>query len=160
MSCPLTTGYKIANPTVLARISKDELPALMEGYGYATRVVTGSQPEEMRQRMTATLDEVVGETRAPQLRAREAGDATRPRWPMVIMRTPKGWTGPNEIDGVPVEGTFRAHQVPLARAPARDPSDVPDGTRDRRRASEAPRSSTRRRGCACPRQPCRSRAAR
>jgi xylulose-5-phosphate/fructose-6-phosphate phosphoketolase len=107
-------GYKIATPTVLARIPEDELRALLEGYGYAPRFVSGSEPEEMHQRMAATLDEVVGEIRVLQRRAREQGDPTRPRWPMIVLRTPKGWTGPKEVDGVPVEGTFRAHQVPLA----------------------------------------------
>src|SRR4051794_2825401 len=107
-------GYKIANPTVLARIPEEELRALMEGYGYAPRFVTGADPEEMHQAMAATLDEVVGEIRALQRRAREEGDAQRPHWPMIVLRTPKGWTGPKEVDGLPVEGTFRAHQVPLA----------------------------------------------
>src|SRR5436190_5661014 len=107
-------GYKIANPTVLARIPEEELRSLLEGYGYAPRFVSGSEPAAMHQRMAATLDEVVGEIRALQRRAREEGDATRPRWPMIVLRTPKGWTGPKEVDGVPVEGTFRSHQVPLA----------------------------------------------
>jgi xylulose-5-phosphate/fructose-6-phosphate phosphoketolase len=107
-------GYKIANPTVLARIPEDELGALLEGYGHAPRFVSGSDPEEMHQLMAATLDEAVGEIRALQRRAREEGDATRPRWPMIVLRTPKGWTGPEEVDGVQVEGTYRAHQVPLA----------------------------------------------
>jgi xylulose-5-phosphate/fructose-6-phosphate phosphoketolase len=107
-------GYKIANPTILARIPEDELRALLEGYGYAPRFVTGSDPNEMHQQMAATFDDVIGEIRTVQRRARDAGDATRPRWPMIVLRTPKGWTGPKEVDGVPVEGTFRAHQVPLA----------------------------------------------
>jgi xylulose-5-phosphate/fructose-6-phosphate phosphoketolase len=107
-------GYKIANPTVLARIPEDQLRALLEGYGYAPRFVSGAEPEEMHQLMAATLDEVVGDIRVRQRRAREQGEPTRPRWPMIVLRTPKGWTGPKEVDGVPVEGTFRAHQVPLA----------------------------------------------
>ncbi len=107
-------GYKIANPTVLARIPEPELRALLEGYGYAPRFVTGTDPEEMHQLMAATLDDVIGEIRRLQQRAREQGDATRPSWPMIVLRTLKGWTGPNEVDGVPIEGTFRAHQVPLA----------------------------------------------
>src|ERR671912_1032478 len=108
-------GYKIANPTILARIPEGELRALLEGYGYAPRFVSGSEPEEMHQRMAATLDEVVGDIRTIHQRARTEGDATRPRWPMVVLRTPKGWTGPAEVDGLPVEGTWRSHQVPLAR---------------------------------------------
>jgi xylulose-5-phosphate/fructose-6-phosphate phosphoketolase len=107
-------GYKIANPTVLARIPEQELKALLEGYGYAPRFVSGSDPEQMHQVMAATLDAAVGEIQALQRHAREHDDPTRPRWPMIVLRTPKGWTGPKEVDGVPVEGTFRAHQVPLA----------------------------------------------
>jgi xylulose-5-phosphate/fructose-6-phosphate phosphoketolase len=107
-------GYKIAGPTILARIPTDELRALLEGYGYGPRFVTGSEPQDMHQQMAATLDEVVAEIRGIQRRARAGGDATRPRWPMIVLRTPKGWTGPAEVDGVPVEGTFRSHQVPLA----------------------------------------------
>jgi xylulose-5-phosphate/fructose-6-phosphate phosphoketolase len=107
-------GYKIAGPTVLARIPEDELRALLEGYGYSPRFVSGSDPEEMHQHMAATLDEVVEEIRALQRRARERRDSTRPRWPMIVLRTPKGWTGPQEVDGVQVEGTYRSHQVPLA----------------------------------------------
>jgi xylulose-5-phosphate/fructose-6-phosphate phosphoketolase len=106
--------YKIAGPTILARIPEDELRALLEGYGYTPRFVAGSEPQDMHQRMAATLDEVVTEIRAIQRSARAEGDATRPRWPMIVLRTPKGWTGPREVDGVPVEGTFRSHQVPLA----------------------------------------------
>ncbi|MGD0980011.1 MAG: phosphoketolase family protein [Solirubrobacteraceae bacterium] len=107
-------GYKIANPTVLARITHEELRALLEGYGYAPRFVEGSDPARMHQLMAATLDEVSQEIAEIQRRARENGDEERPRWPMIVMRTPKGWTGPKMVDGVPVEGTFRAHQVPLA----------------------------------------------
>ena len=110
-------GYKIANPTVLARIPEAELRALLEGYGYAPRFVSGEEPAAMHQLMAATLDEVVAEIDAIQRRARD-GDAgerrERPRWPMIVLRTPKGWTGPKVVDGLPVEGTFRAHQVPLA----------------------------------------------
>jgi xylulose-5-phosphate/fructose-6-phosphate phosphoketolase len=106
-------GYKIAGPTILARIPEAELRALLEGYGYAPRFVAGSEPEDMHQRMAATLDEVVAEIRAVQRRARAEGDATRPRWPMIVLRTPKGWTGPDQVDGQQVEGTWRSHQVPL-----------------------------------------------
>jgi xylulose-5-phosphate/fructose-6-phosphate phosphoketolase len=107
-------GYKIANPTVLARIPEQELRGLLEGYGYAPRFVSGSDPQEMHQLMAATLDEVTGEIARLQRQARERNDPTRPTWPMIVLRTPKGWTGPKEVDGVQVEGTFRAHQVPLA----------------------------------------------
>jgi xylulose-5-phosphate/fructose-6-phosphate phosphoketolase len=107
-------GYKIANPTVLARIPTDELRALLEGYGYAPRFVEGSDPEEMHQLMAATLDDVLDEIAEIQQRAREDHDVTRPRWPMIVLKTPKGWTGPKEVDGLPAEGSFRSHQVPLA----------------------------------------------
>jgi len=107
-------GYKIANPTVLARIGRDELRSLIEGYGYAPRFVEGSEPEAMHQLMAATLDEVVGEIREIQVAAREGGESGRPRWPMIVLVTPKGWTGPKEVDGKPAEGSFRSHQVPLS----------------------------------------------
>ncbi len=107
-------GYKIANPTVLARIGRDELGLLLEGFGYAPRFVEGSEPEQMHQLMAATLDQVLDEIAAIQHGAREHGVTTRPRWPMIVLVTPKGWTGPKEVDGLPVEGTWRAHQVPLA----------------------------------------------
>ena len=107
-------GYKIANPTVLARIPERELRALLEGYGYAPRFVEGSDPETMHQLMAATLDEVADEIAAIQRRARDHGELERPRWPMIVLRTPKGWTGPKVVDGQPAEGSFRSHQVPLA----------------------------------------------
>jgi len=107
-------GYKIANPTILARIPEPELRALLEGYGYAPRFVSGSEPEDMHQRMATTLDEVMAEIRDIQRHARAEDDPTRPRWPMIVLRTPKGWTGPDKVDGQQVEGTFRSHQVPLA----------------------------------------------
>jgi xylulose-5-phosphate/fructose-6-phosphate phosphoketolase len=107
-------GYKIANPTVLARIPEDELRSLMQGYGYAPRFVSGSEPEEMHRLMAATLDEVVAEIHEIQRRAREDGEVVNVRWPMIVLRTPKGWTGPREVDDVAVEGTSRSHQVPLA----------------------------------------------
>src|SRR5215208_3091911 len=103
-------GYKIANPTVLARIPRQELKALLEGYGYAPKFVEGSDPEAMHQLMAATLEEVVTEIKAIQ----GTGDGRRPRWPMIVLKTPKGWTGPKEVDGLPAEGSFRSHQVPLA----------------------------------------------
>jgi xylulose-5-phosphate/fructose-6-phosphate phosphoketolase len=107
-------GYKIANPTILARISERELQALLKGYGYAPRFVEGSEPEAMHELMAATLDEVLDEIAAIQRRAREQNDLARPKWPMIVLRTPKGWTGPREVDGLPAEGSFRSHQVPLA----------------------------------------------
>ena len=107
-------GYKIANPTLLARIPREELGALMEGYGYAPRFVEGSDPEAMHQLMAATLDAVADEIADIQRRARDDGDRSRPRWPMIVLVTPKGWTGPVEVDGQPTEGSFRSHQVPLA----------------------------------------------
>ncbi len=107
-------GYKIAAPTVLARIPQQELRSLLEGYGYAPRFVEGSDPEQMHQLMAATLDEVTGEIVRIQRAAREQGAQGRPRWPMIVLRTPKGWTGPKQVDGLPAEGSFRSHQVPLA----------------------------------------------
>jgi xylulose-5-phosphate/fructose-6-phosphate phosphoketolase len=109
-------GYKIANPTVLARIPRDELRALLEGYGYAPRFVEGSEPAEMHQLMAAALDGVLDEIAAIQEHARRGDDPPeRPRWPMIVLATPKGWTGPKEVDGLPAEGSFRSHQVPLAQ---------------------------------------------
>ena len=108
-------GYKIANPTVLARIPEEDLVNLMRGYGYEPRVVAGNDPREVHQKLAATLDASLDEIAEIQRRARLDGTVERPRWPMIILRTPKGWTGPAVVDGVPVEGTFRAHQVPLSR---------------------------------------------
>ncbi len=107
-------GYKIANPTVLARIPEPELRSLLEGYGYAPRFVTGSDPAQMHRLMATTLDEVADEIAQIQDRARSHGELERPRWPMIVLRTPKGWTGPKVVDGLPAEGSFRSHQVPLA----------------------------------------------
>jgi xylulose-5-phosphate/fructose-6-phosphate phosphoketolase len=107
-------GYKIANPTVLARIPPAELRSLLEGYGYAPWFVEGSDPAAMHQLMAATLDEVVEEIAAIQRAARDEGETARPRWPMIVLRTPKGWTGPKVVDGLPAEGSFRSHQVPLS----------------------------------------------
>jgi xylulose-5-phosphate/fructose-6-phosphate phosphoketolase len=108
-------GYKIANPTVLARIPEDELRRLMEGYGYRPHFVTGDDPLEMHQQMASALDDCVAEIGAIQHAAREDSETARPRWPMIVLRTPKGWTGPKTVDGKPVEGTFRSHQVPLSK---------------------------------------------
>ena len=107
-------GYKIASPTVLARIDRDELGSLMEGYGYAPRFVEGSDPLTVHQLMAATLDEAVGDIARIQADAREGGSPRRPQWPMIVLVTPKGWTGPREVDGRRTEGSFRSHQVPLA----------------------------------------------
>jgi xylulose-5-phosphate/fructose-6-phosphate phosphoketolase len=109
-------GYKIANPTVLARIGDDELASLMHGYGYTPYLVEGDDPARVHQALAATLDVVFDEIAAIQRRARVDGDTTRPRWPMIVLRTPKGWTGPKTVDGKQVEGTWRAHQVPLSAA--------------------------------------------
>jgi len=107
-------GYKIAGPTVLARIPKSELQELFHGLGYAPYFVEGDDPQMMHQLMASTLDTVVGEIKAIQSDARINGFKKRPRWPMIVLRTPKGWTGPKEVDGLQIEGTFRAHQIPLA----------------------------------------------
>jgi xylulose-5-phosphate/fructose-6-phosphate phosphoketolase len=109
-------GYKIANPTVLARISRRELECLFEGYGYEPFVVEGDDPLTMHQLMAETLDSVLERIGSIQREARASSskNVERPRWPMIVLRTPKGWTGPKEVDGQPVEGTWRAHQVPLA----------------------------------------------
>ncbi|HXF74987.1 MAG TPA: phosphoketolase family protein, partial [Methylomirabilota bacterium] len=106
-------GYKIDNPTVLARIGRDELASLLTGYGHRPYFVEGSEPRAMHEAMAATLDEAIAEIRSIQRDARQNGAVGRPRWPMIVLRTPKGWTGPKEVDGEPVEGTWRAHQVPM-----------------------------------------------
>ena len=107
-------GYKIANPTILARISHEELEALFVGYGYKPYFVEGSEPSEVHQKMAATLDQAIGEIRAVQKAARAGGKPERPRWPMIVLRTPKGWTGPKEIGGHKAEGSWRSHQVPFS----------------------------------------------
>ena len=107
-------GYKIANPTILARMTDEELTSFFNGYGWKPYFVEGDQSEAMHQLMAATLDTILEEVRGIQKDARQASHATRPIWPMIVMRTPKGWTGPKEVDGKPVEGTWRAHQVPVA----------------------------------------------
>ncbi len=109
-------GYKIANPTVLARIPGEELQRLFEGHGYHPYVVEGDDPALVHQRLAGVLDDCVREIHDIQRAARERGETARPRWPMIVLRTPKGWTGPKEVDGKPVEGTWRAHQVPMAEA--------------------------------------------
>ena len=106
-------GYKISNPTILSRISKDELTSLMHGYGWKPYFVEGDDPEKMFPLMAETMDQVIEEIRAIQKNARENHDDTRPFWPMIVLRTPKGWTAPKKVDGVPIEGSFHAHQVPV-----------------------------------------------
>jgi xylulose-5-phosphate/fructose-6-phosphate phosphoketolase len=106
-------GYKIANPTILSRISHEELEALFVGYGYTPYFVEGSEPLHMHQRMATVLDQAIGDIRAVQKAARDSNTASRPRWPMIVLRSPKGWTGPKEINGHKVEGSWRSHQVPF-----------------------------------------------
>ncbi|MEM6501811.1 MAG: phosphoketolase family protein [Cyanobacteria bacterium P01_C01_bin.89] len=106
-------GYKIANPTILARISQEELEALFRGYGYTPYFVEGNDPLEMHRKMAATMEECVGKIREVQRQALEGGTVERPRWPMIVLRTPKGWTGPQEVDGKKVEDFWRSHQVPM-----------------------------------------------
>jgi xylulose-5-phosphate/fructose-6-phosphate phosphoketolase len=107
-------GYKIANPTILGRMTDEQLTSLFIGYGYRPYFVVGHEPEVMHQQMASTLDTILQEIHAIQHEARTRRRATLPQWPVLIMRTPKGWTGPKEVDGKPVEGTWRAHQVPVA----------------------------------------------
>ena len=107
-------GYKINNPTLLARISHEELSHLFEGYGWHPLFVEGSEPDSMHQAMAATLDHAIEQIRGIQREARETGEVERPRWPMIVLRSPKGWTAPAEINGHKVEGSWRAHQVPMA----------------------------------------------
>src|SRR5258705_10303998 len=107
-------GYKIANPTILARIEHEELEALLRGNGYVPYFVEGDDPEPMHRLMAETLDRIVAEIGQIQRSARTGGVTGRPRWPMIVLRTPKGWTGPKVVDGEQVEGTYRAHQVPLS----------------------------------------------
>jgi len=106
-------GYKISNPTVLARIEKDELEQFLRGCGWAPHFVEGDEPKKMHRLMASTMDIVVEEIRKIQRNARSKKSATRPRWPMIVLKSPKGWTGPKFVDGLQVEGTFRSHQVPL-----------------------------------------------
>jgi xylulose-5-phosphate/fructose-6-phosphate phosphoketolase len=106
-------GYKISNPTVLARIEHEELDQFIRGCGWAPYFVEGDDPEMMHQAMAGALDAAIGDIHAIQGNARKDGDSTRPRWPMIVLRSPKGWTGPKVVDGLAVEGTFRSHQVPL-----------------------------------------------
>jgi xylulose-5-phosphate/fructose-6-phosphate phosphoketolase len=117
-------GYKISNPTLLARISREELTQLLQGYGWTPFFVEGHEPEAMHRAMASTLDTVVQQIRQYQHAARVQGDLSRPRWPMIVLATPKGWTGPKMVDGKPNEGTFRAHQVPLSISASSPPQHL------------------------------------
>ena len=146
-------GYKIAGPTVLARIPDDELHQLLAGYGYKPYVVDGDEPEAMHQLMAGTLDTVLDEISAIQQMRAAAVFASGRIWPMIVLRTPKGWTGPKIVDGKPVEGTFRAHQVPLGERAIQ--SGPPADARRSGCGAIVPRScSTQTAGCGrvrCPR---------
>jgi xylulose-5-phosphate/fructose-6-phosphate phosphoketolase len=116
-------GYKIANPTILARIGREELEQLLRGYGYEPHFVEGHDPAKMHPLMAQTLDAVVADIKRIQADARKSGKFTRPRWPMIVLNSPKGWTGPKVVDGQKVEGTYRAHQVPLSE-PSKNPEHL------------------------------------
>ncbi|WP_094513772.1 phosphoketolase [Synechococcus sp. MW101C3] len=116
-------GYKIANPTLLARISRDELESLMRGYGWTPLFVEGHEPAAMHQAMAAAMDEAVDQILSARAQARQSGEAFRPAWPMIVLRSPKGWTGPTELNGKKLEGFWRSHQVPLP-APNKDPEQL------------------------------------
>ena len=116
-------GYKIASATLLARIGREEIEQLFRGLGYKPHFVQGDDPQDVHQRMAAALDRVIAEIREIQSAARARGFKKRPAWPMIIMRTPKGWTGPKEVDGLKTEGTWRSHQVPLAN-PRENPAHL------------------------------------
>jgi xylulose-5-phosphate/fructose-6-phosphate phosphoketolase len=116
-------GYKIANPTLLARIPRDELANLMRGYGWEPIFVEGSEPQAMHQAMAAAMDRVIGRILEIRAEGRASGEAVRPAWPMIVLRSPKGWTGPTALHGKKLEGFWRAHQVPLA-APNTDPEQL------------------------------------
>jgi xylulose-5-phosphate/fructose-6-phosphate phosphoketolase len=106
-------GFKISNPTILARIEQDELQKFFEGCGWTPLFVEGDEPEAMHRLMAETMEDAIGRIHAIQQNARENDDSTRPRWPMIVLRSPKGWTGPKVVDGLKIEGTFRSHQVPI-----------------------------------------------
>ena len=114
-------GYKISNPTILARIEHEELEQFLRGCGWTPHFVEGDEPEEMHQLMAGCLDKVITDIRKIQSNARNNSDTSRPRWPMIVLKSPKGWTGPKMVDGLHVEGTFRSHQVPLS-----DPATHPE----------------------------------
>src|SRR5206468_2247478 len=116
-------GYKIAGPTVLARIRNSELDSYLRGCGYTPYFVEGDDPAEMHELFSSTLESVIEEIQSFQRSARSQGFQGGPRWPMIVLRTPKGWTGPKTVDGKPVEGTWRSHQVPLSD-PRRNPQHL------------------------------------
>jgi xylulose-5-phosphate/fructose-6-phosphate phosphoketolase len=117
-------GYKIANPTLPARISSEELTQLLQGYGWTPHFVEGHEPQAMHRAMASTLDTVVQQIQQIQHQARVEGETARARWPMIVLRSPKGWTGPKLVDGQPNEGTFRSHQVPLSVGPNAPPQHL------------------------------------
>lgn len=117
-------GYKISNPTVLARITHEELEQLFKGYGWTPYFVEGDEPEAMHEAMAATLDQAMESIRQIKKNAAENNDSTRPFWPMIVLRSPKGWTGPKEVDGYKIEGNFRAHQIPLAVSASAPPEHL------------------------------------
>src|SRR5262249_38761726 len=116
-------GYKIANPAVLARIPRDELRQLFLGYGWDPAFVEGHDPAVMHQEMAGALDRAIQRIREVQAAVRNGGTLSRPRWPMIVLATPKGWTGPGTVDAQPIEGTFRSHQVPLSD-PVKNPAHL------------------------------------
>jgi len=117
-------GYKISNPTILARISREELDQLLRGYGWTPHYVEGHEPELMHQAMAGAMDSVIKDIRSIQRDARVGGRVERPRWPMIVLISPKGWTGPKVVDGVAVEGTFHSHQIPLSISPTSPPEHL------------------------------------
>ncbi len=117
-------GYKISSPTILARISREELDQLLRGYGWTPYYVEGHEPELMHEAMAAAIDSVIEQIRAIQHHARVDGGTERPRWPMIVLISPKGWTGPKVVDGLAVEGTFRSHQIPLSISPTSPPDHL------------------------------------
>ncbi|MBN9227367.1 MAG: phosphoketolase family protein [Legionella steelei] len=116
-------GYKISNPTVLARITHEELEQFLRGCGWIPHFVEGDEPETVHELMATTLDKIIKDIQKKQKKARSTNDSTRPRWPMIVLKTPKGWTGPKIVDGLQIEGTFRSHQVPLL-VDAQNPSHL------------------------------------
>ena len=117
-------GYKISNPTILARIPRAELEQLLRGYGWSPRFVEGYEPELMHEAMAAALDAAVEEINGIQRDARLSGNTVRPCWPMIVLNSPKGWTGPKMVDGLQIEGTFRSHQVPISISPTTPPEHL------------------------------------